>query len=134
MSVSELDSRFFQLHNVSDDVAVATFSSKKLTDEDNVERLGQDLNAIVEKFQNRRVILDVGTVEYVTSSVIGKWIMLHRKLDREGGKLVMCGIPQSLADILGAAKLLTYFTVTDNVDAARRVLDTPALPQSDASA
>jgi stage II sporulation protein AA (anti-sigma F factor antagonist) len=133
MSARDFDSRFFLLDR-RDDVAVATFVPAKLTDEDNVERLGQDLNALVEKLQHRRVILDVGSIEYVTSSVVGKWIMLHRKLDREGGKLVMCGIRPSLADILGAAKLMTYFTVADDPQTARSALDAPQRSQRDASA
>jgi stage II sporulation protein AA (anti-sigma F factor antagonist) len=133
MSASEFDSRFFLLER-RDDVALATFVPAKLTDEDNVERLGQDLSALVDKLQHRRVILDVGSVNYVTSSVVGKWIMLHRKLDREGGKLVLCGIRPSLADILGAAKLMTYFAVADDPQAARAALDAPQRSQRDASA
>ena len=41
MSASEFDSRFFHLDRHAD-VAVATFLPAKLTDEDNIERLGQE--------------------------------------------------------------------------------------------
>jgi anti-anti-sigma factor len=119
--MSDFESSYFQLDR-DGEFAVATFSTRRLTDEDNVEQLGHELNAIVEKLQHRQVVLNVETIEYVTSSVIGKWIMLHRKLDREGGKLVVCGVSPSLADILGTAKLMNYFTVTENPQSARDAL------------
>jgi len=108
------------------DVAVCTFLATRLTDEDNIEQLGHQLNAIVEKLGKKRVVLDVSSVAYITSSVIGKWISLHRKLDREGGKLALCGITEGLEDILGTARLLTYFNVGEDVAAARELIEPAA--------
>ncbi len=126
MTPADFEPTYFQLHS-DGELAVATFAVPRLTDEDNVEQLGHELNAIVDKLQCRRVILDLKSVEYATSSVIGKWIMLHRKLDREGGKMVLCGINPTLADILGTAKLLNYFTVTEDAESARSACLVPTL-------
>lgn len=112
------DPGYFELQ-CDDDVAVARFVAQRLTEEDNIEQLWHEMNAIVEKLQRRRIVLDLNSVEYATSSVIGKWIMLHRKLDREGGKLVVCGVRGGLHDILSTSKLLNYFNVTDDAVAAR---------------
>lgn len=128
MTAADFDPCYFDLER-DGDVAVAHFVANRLTDEDNIEQLGHELIAIVEKLQHRRVILDLERIDYVTSAVIGKWIMLHRKLDREGGKLVVCGLRPTLADILGTSKLLTYFTVSADAQAARG-LCVPAAPQS----
>jgi anti-anti-sigma factor len=125
MTPADFEPTYFQLHS-DGELAVAIFAVPRLTDEDNVEQLGHELNAIVDKLQCRRVILDLNSVEYATSSVIGKWIMLHRKLDREGGKMVLCGISPTLADILGTAKLLNYFTVTEDAESARNACHIPA--------
>jgi anti-anti-sigma factor len=118
MSPVDFESHYFELGG-DDDVVVARFVSRRLTDEDNVEQLGHELVALVDKLQRRRVVLDVESIDYVTSSVIGKWIMLHRKLDREGGKMVFCGIRPSLQMILDTAKLLGYFNVSSDSQAAR---------------
>jgi anti-anti-sigma factor len=116
---------YFEL-KCDDDVAVATFVVRSLTEEDNIEQLWHELNAIVEKLQRRRVVLDLNSVDYATSSVIGKWIMLHRKLDREGGKLVVCGVRGGLQDILSASKLMNYFNITEDAAAARTLCTAPA--------
>ena len=57
-------------------------------------------------------------VEYVTSSVLGKLITLHRKLHRNKGKLVLFGLSPGVDSILRTSKLLTYFSVAESCDAA----------------
>lgn len=132
MTSADFAPTYFSLES-DGELAVARFAVPRLTDEDNIEQLGHELIAIVEKLQHRRVILDLKSIEYATSSVIGKWIMLHRKLDREGGKMVLCGVNPTLADILGTAKLLDYFTVTDSPDAARTACVAPPPVQAPAA-
>jgi anti-anti-sigma factor len=112
------DPGFFQLQ-CDDQVAVARFVAHRLTEEDNIEQLWHEMNGIIEKLQRRRIVLGLNSVEYATSSVIGKWIMLHRKLDREGGKLVVCGVRGGLHDILATSKLLNYFNVTADAATAK---------------
>lgn len=118
MSDQDFDPGYFDLER-DGDVVVATFLATRLTEEDNVEQIGHELSALVDKLQHRRVVLNLESVQYATSSVIGKWIMLHRKLDREGGKLVVCGLQPGLADILSTSKLLNYFNVSTDSNQAR---------------
>ncbi|MCA9053730.1 MAG: STAS domain-containing protein [Planctomycetaceae bacterium] len=125
MSDRDFDPGFFDL-DCEQDLAVATFVADSLTDEDNIEQLGHELSAIVDKLQCRRVILDLNTVQYATSSVIGKWIMMHRKLEREQGKLVICGLQPGLEDILATSRLLNYFNVAGDAGQARSTLTAAA--------
>lgn len=120
MTEFEFDPGYFDLES-DGDIAVATFVATRLTEEDNIEQLGHELAALVDKLQLRRIVLDLKSIQYATSAVIGKWIMLHRKLDREGGKLVVCGVQPGLADILSTSKLLSYFNVTDDAAHARNL-------------
>jgi len=106
-----------------DDCVVVSFHRTQFTDEDNLERLGEELFALVEQQQYRRVILNLALVRYVTSSVLGKWISLHRKLVRHDGRLILCQTQPEVREILEASRLLTYFHTADTVDAAREQLD-----------
>lgn len=99
---------------VHDDIAVADFTAARITEEDNVELLGQDLFTLVEKMNFRKVVVGLNAVEYVTSSVIGKLITLHRKLVRNDGMLVLYGIHGTLHDILDASQLTRYFNTADS--------------------
>ncbi|MEZ6057508.1 MAG: STAS domain-containing protein [Planctomycetaceae bacterium] len=103
---------------------VLRFHASRLTEEDNLEQLGHELTTASEKSPKNCIVLDVSTVEYVTSSVIGKWISLHRRLDRDGGKMAMFGVHSGLRDILETSRLLTYFHVADDLQAAQSLIAT----------
>jgi anti-sigma B factor antagonist len=105
-----------------EEAVVASFHRTQLTDEDNVEQLGQDLFALVEKDNHRQVILNLSMVRFVTSAVLGKWITLHRKLVRSDGVLVLCNLQDGVREILEASRLLTYFQTAATVDDARLLL------------
>lgn len=100
------------------DVMVVRFKSRLLNDEENIEQLGQELFALVEQSNWLKLVLDLTNVEYLTSSVLGKLITLHRKLHRCQGKMVLFGLSEGVDAILRTSKLLTYFAVAENRDAA----------------
>ena len=100
------------------DVLVVGFTMRMLNDEENIEQLGQELFSLVEQSNWLKLVLDLTNVEYLTSSVLGKLITLHRKLHRNKGKLVLFGLSPGVDSILRTAKLLTYFSVAESCDAA----------------
>jgi anti-sigma B factor antagonist len=110
------------------DTAVATFHRVRLTDEDNIEQLGQELFAIVDKLGFRKVILNLVSVQYATSAALGKWITLHRKLSRGGGTLVLCQMQDTLRSVLEASRLLTYFRTSEDMDGARELMRAASNP------
>ncbi len=97
---------------------VVCFKSRLLNDEENIEQLGQELFSLVEQSNWLKLALDLTNVEYLTSSVLGKLITLHRKLHRSQGKLVLFGLSEGVDAILRTSKLLTYFAVAENRDGA----------------
>ena len=110
MGLSEFHPRFFKITEQGD-IAVARFEVPHLNDEENIEELGHELFAIVDQFGFRKVVLNMKTVEYLTSSVVGKLITLHRKLHRLEGTLVLCEVTQSVNEVLVASRLVTYFRI-----------------------
>jgi len=99
-----------------------TFVHSQLTDEDNIEQLGEALFALLEKGSRLRIILDLSQLDYVTSSVLGKFITLHRRLHRQGGALALCCMQPNVRETLRASRLLDYFQTAETVDAARGLL------------
>lgn len=101
---------------------VVTFVRPQLTDEDNIEQMGEALFSLLEKDAKTRIILDLSPIDYVTSSVLGKFITLHRRLHRQGGALVLCGLQPNVREALRASRLLEYFLTADTRAAAHAVL------------
>ena len=100
------------------DVLVVSFKMRLLNDEENIEQLGQELFSLVEQANWLKLVLDLTSVEYLTSSVLGKLITLHRKLHRSQGKMVLFGLSEGVDAILRTSKLLTYFAIAENREAA----------------
>lgn len=105
-----------------EDISVVSFVRKELSEEENLEILGQELFSLVDQFGCQKIILDMTGVLYLTSSVLGKIITLHRKLQRGAGSLVLCRIEPGVIDTLQTSRLMTYFTTAEDVSAAVQVL------------
>ena len=103
-------------------VLIVGFKMRMLNDEENIEQLGQELFSLVEQYNWLKVAVDMSNVDYLTSSVIGKIITLHRKLHRNQGEMVLFGLTEGVATILRTSKLLSYFTVADDKGAALALL------------
>lgn len=119
--LSEFQPRYFSVAEHGD-VAVVTFSMTHISDEDNIEDLGHELFGLAEQFGCRKILLNMNGVEYVTSSVIGKLITLHRKLHRSEGQLVISDLSPGVSEVLQAARLMSYFKVVGSQAEAFTVL------------
>ena len=103
-------------------VVVARIAKTGLSEEDNIEQLGQELLMLVDQFGCRRLAVNFQIVTLITSAALGKFIALHRNLHRREGRLVLCGVTEMMRDVLDATKLNEYFTVTATPDEAVALL------------
>ena len=109
----------------SDDVAVVRFTVPRLTEEINLEQLGHELGAMIEQHGCRKMVVSLIGLEYLTSSGLGKLIALHRKMHREKGSVVFCDAPPTVADILHASRLDTYFRCSPDIASAMSAVHEP---------
>lgn len=115
---------FFELED-HDDVVVARFINDRLTDELNVERMGDELFSLAEQFHYRKVIVDMSKVNHVTSSSLGKLITMHRRLHRSNGRMVLCRLTPGVQDVLETSRLIDYFKVSEDVAQAQQLINAP---------
>lgn len=121
MLLTDFKPTYFNLREEGD-VVVGQFSVPRLSDDQNIEQLGQDLFALVEQFDKRKVVLSLSNVEYLTSSVLGKLITLHRKMHRQQGRLVLCDLRPDVSEIMRVSRLNDYFVVSTSLDDALQVV------------
>ena len=115
-------SRYFDVRD-ADGTAIATFCEGPLNEEENIDQLGQSLFGLVEQKGFRQVVVDLARVSFVTSSVLSKLITLHRKLNRVEGRLLLCGLQETVQRVMQRSNLLEYFDVFEPVDTARAEID-----------
>ena len=103
-------------------VTIAHLLEKKILDEANIDALGQELFALVDKDGRKKIVLDFTLVEYLSSAALGKLITMHKKTSTAGGKLALCSIQKDILDVFKITQLNKVLTLcTDLDDALKKV-------------
>ena len=113
----DYQSSFFTLE-IMGEIAVLRICRPRLSDEDNVEQLGVELMNIVDQLGYEQLVLSLGGVEMITSSILGKLIHLHRHLQRLDGEMVICDLDQGVQEVMQMSRLHTYFRCAVDVPQA----------------
>ena len=121
-SLSEFNPAFMTLE-VRGPVVIAHITRANLSEEQNIEELGQEFSTLVEHFGCRLLAVDLCLVTVVTSAALGKLISLHRNLHRRDGRLVVCGTRGMVEDVLLTSKLSDYFTMAKTTEDAVALLN-----------
>ena len=114
LNVHEFRSDFFSLTVHESGAILAELNRDQLTEQDNLEQLDREFVSLVETFGVRKLAVDLVRLSYLTSSAIGKFIALHRRLNRLEGKLVLCSAGEEVRQILESAHLWTYFNIASS--------------------
>jgi anti-sigma B factor antagonist len=81
--------------------AVVEIVTPSLMDTAELGALGADLYRLVDEQDNRRLVLDFGQVQYISSQAIAILANLHRKTRAlKGGLLVLCNLSPRLLELL----------------------------------
>ena|SRR5579864_626665 len=91
-------SRNFKVEDLGD-VSVVTFIDKKLLDPKEIQIMGEELSRLVDEQGRQHLILDFQHVEYLSSTALGKFINLYKKLKTTGGKLVIRNINTQIQEL-----------------------------------
>jgi len=87
------------------DVTVVSFTDRKILDEQNIQIIGEQLFSLVDELGRRKLLLNFGNVEYLSSAALGKLITLNKKLSGAGGKLILCNIHPQIYEVFEITKL-----------------------------
>ncbi len=94
------------------DVMVVKLTAKNILEEEAVQQIGAQLNHLAESSAQPRILLDFSPVERLTSTMFGKLIALHKRLEKQGGRLVLCCIPDRVYDVFEVLKLHRLFHIS----------------------
>lgn len=100
------------------DVTVINFVDKKILDEQNIQVIGEQLFSLVDQEGRRKLLLNFGNVEYLSSAALGKLITLNKKLQTAGGRLILCNIDPQIYEVFEITKLDKFFNIQKEEQAA----------------
>ncbi|HEV3078493.1 MAG TPA: STAS domain-containing protein [Gemmataceae bacterium] len=93
------------------DVTVVSFTDRKILDEQNIQVIGEQLFGLVDESGRKRLLLNFGNVEYMSSAALGKLITLNKKVNAAGGKLILCNIDPQIREVFEITKLDKLFVI-----------------------
>jgi anti-sigma B factor antagonist len=100
------------------DVTVVNFIDRKILDEQNIQVIGDQLFSLVDQDGLRKLLLNFGNVEYLSSAALGKLITLNKKLQGVGGRLVLCNIDPQIYEVFEITRLDKFFNIQKEEQAA----------------
>ncbi|CAN5416957.1 STAS domain-containing protein [soil metagenome] len=93
------------------DVTVVSFTDKKILDEQNIQVIGEQLFSLIDELGRKKILLNFGNVEYMSSAALGKLITMNKKVQGAGGKLVLCNIDANIREVFEITRLDKLFVI-----------------------
>jgi anti-anti-sigma factor len=102
------------------DVLSVRFGEHRILDEATVRMLGDELYAVADRPDCHNLLLNFASVVALSSLMVGKLLMLQRKMESKGGKLKLCELGPELQDLVSGTKLDQIFDIWEGEQDALR--------------
>jgi anti-sigma B factor antagonist len=103
-----------------DGILTVVFVDARILDEAKLEELGKDLIDLINKSTEERVILDFRNVQFMSSSMLGKLVLVQKKCKEFKAQLKMCSISPDIREVFKITKLDKLFDIEADESAARK--------------
>jgi anti-sigma B factor antagonist len=97
-----------------DDILLVYFQDIRIIDEPRIQNLGQDLINLIKDGKERKVILNLDNVSFMSSAMIGKLILFGKKCSSNNVDLRICNINPNIREVFDLMKLDKVFKVDEN--------------------
>lgn len=102
-----------------DGVLVVSFRERLLFDDKTVREVSDQLNAVLPTGGKAiRLVLDFTGVDLISSSLLGKLILLLRRVEGGGGRLLLCELSPTVQAVFRTSNLDKLFKVVRDRPAA----------------
>jgi anti-sigma B factor antagonist len=93
------------------EISIVNFIDRKILDEQNIQKIGEDLFSLVDELGRIKILLNFSNVEYLSSAALGKFITLNKKVNAANGKLILCNISDDIQEVFEITKLNRLFII-----------------------
>jgi anti-sigma B factor antagonist len=86
-------------------VTIVRFLTSDLSAGAIVETVSDELSALVEEQERRVLLIDLGEIQKLSSSLLGRLIALHKRLLVLGGEMAICRIDPEVRKVFDVCQL-----------------------------
>jgi anti-anti-sigma factor len=108
------------------DILVITLEDPVAVNEGQAHGLRQALFGAVEARQGPKVAIDLGSIDYLSSTGIALMIGLKRRVEARNGRLTLFRLQGEVLELFGVMKLVDLFQIVEDRARALEVLRSPA--------
>jgi anti-sigma B factor antagonist len=95
-------------------ITVVRFGEHRILDEMTVNKIADELYAVAERADCPYLLLNFASVVRLSSVMLGKLLMLQRKMEAKGGKLRLCDLEPEVREVFESTKLIQIFDIRDS--------------------
>jgi anti-anti-sigma factor len=95
------------------DLTVVNFTRRKLLDEHGIQVVGEQLKRLAEKVGQGQLLLNLGNVHALASLALSQIIGLKKRMDAQGGRLVLCNINPAVHELFELTRLYDFFNLPE---------------------
>jgi anti-sigma B factor antagonist len=104
---------------VLDDIIVVNFTDTEIFDEARIQQVGKELMEIgaeAGKSESKKMLLNFRGVQFMSSAMIGKLVLLNKKAKGAGVVLRFCSISPNVLEVFKITRLDKLFKIMDDDD------------------
>ncbi len=98
------------VENVADAVIV-TFEERAILEALQIRKLDRALMPIIHTNPDKRLVLDFAKVKFVSSSLLGLLVKVHKRVIEAGGHLQLCNIDGKVRRVFEITQLVNVFDI-----------------------
>src|SRR5262245_48553182 len=91
-------------------VTVVKFKRREILDVGMIEDIGDQLFQLVQE-QRRRLLLNLGNVDRLSTAMVGKFLAAHKKAQATTGQLAFCSVDPKIYEVFELLKLTDVLTI-----------------------
>lgn len=94
------------------DVTLVTFTDERIVDEGQIRELQEAFRAVIEKNEDKKLVLNFANVTFMTSAVLGLLIRIHKKVCESGGRLQLSNLDPNIRKVFEITQLTKVFDIS----------------------
>jgi anti-anti-sigma factor len=99
------------------DVLIAQFTAQKILDDILIAEIGRELLELADQAEGK-MLLDFQGVAFMSSSMIGRIVLLNKKCKASKTEIKMCNIAPSIMGVFEITRLDKIFKIYESLDDA----------------
>jgi anti-anti-sigma factor len=113
---------YFRFQQIEPAVNVLELELPEWIDAVDFDRLNESMLELIDGNTNQPWVLDLTSVNYLGSAMLGLIVNVRQRVKTAGGKLVLCGMSSRLVEIFRTCSMERLFTIVKTQRDAVKVL------------